>query len=269
LLTAEEDYHIAIHNTRRNIKKIRAAWRLIRFDLKEGDFENKNQFYRDEARRLSDLRDATALLETLQHLKKHYGSVVSEEAFAGLETWLHEERSELAESGEGRPPILGVVAENLRTKSAEINQFELPKDDWREGVVEGLRRVYRRGFRGSQINAANGAREEMHEWRKRAKYLRYHLEILQGVWPELFGTWASEMHRLTDQLGEYNNLAVLQQKLLSDPGTLAPAIIDTTLAISAQEQENFHQQAIRLGQLLYLERPGAFARRMAGYLSLF
>ncbi len=269
-LKEEGDYHLAIHNTRRNFKKIRAAWRLIRFDLGKEDFAAKNTFYRDQARRLSDLRDATALLESLENLKKHFGEVVSPEAFHELERWLQAERSELADTEEERPPVLLAIAEDLETGSAEVNKFKLHRH-WQEGVIDSLRQVYQRGRKGCLKNnsTASVAREDMHEWRKRVKYLRYHLEILESVWPEMFDPWATEMHRLTDFLGEYNNLAVLKDKLTEDPGLLSTAVVDTTLAIASQEQEEYHRKAAHLGQLLFAEKPKAFARRMGTYLELF
>lgn len=267
-LKEEEDYHLAIHNTRRNLKKIRAVWRLVRFDLEKEDFAAKNQFYRDQARHLSDLRDATALLETLELLRKHFGEAIAPEAFTALEGWLQEERAELADAGEERPAVLLQVAADLEANSEPTNAFKL-KGSWLEGLAGGLKRVYQRGRQGCGQNADALSREAMHEWRKRAKYLRYHLEILEGVWPEMFAPWAAEMHRLTDLLGEYNNLAVLKDKLTNDPGALPPAIVDTALAITSQEQEDLYQNAIHLGRLLFAEKPGAFSRRMIAYLELF
>ncbi len=56
------DRHETVHEVRKRCKEIRAALRLVRGVLPTYSAENAH--YRDAARRLSDIRDAQALVET-------------------------------------------------------------------------------------------------------------------------------------------------------------------------------------------------------------
>ena len=53
--------------------------------------------------------------------------------------------------------------------------------------------------------------ENFHAWRKRVKYTRFHLQILQPLWPDLMATLAREGDLLADNLGEEHDLALLEE----------------------------------------------------------
>src|SRR6185437_14657828 len=58
----------AIHGTRKDLKKARAALRLVREEVGEETFKRENRALRDAARLLSASRDAEVKLETLDAL---------------------------------------------------------------------------------------------------------------------------------------------------------------------------------------------------------
>lgn len=59
-----------IHKVRKHLKKLRALMRLVRDELESDVYKPNNVFYRDLGRQLSDLRDVTSLLETLELLRE-------------------------------------------------------------------------------------------------------------------------------------------------------------------------------------------------------
>ena len=59
----------AIHRARKRLKTVRAVLRLVRPELTTGVFERENTAFRDIGRRLSVVRDADALLETIEDLR--------------------------------------------------------------------------------------------------------------------------------------------------------------------------------------------------------
>ena len=66
----------AIHEARKNVKKIRGVLRLMRPELGE-IYGLENTFFRDVGRQLSQFRDAGATVETFDALRKKYrGEVV-------------------------------------------------------------------------------------------------------------------------------------------------------------------------------------------------
>ena len=67
----KNDRDEAIHEARKSIKKVRALLRLVSAEL-GGTYPRENARLRDIARRLSEFRDAFAIIETFDDLKKKY-----------------------------------------------------------------------------------------------------------------------------------------------------------------------------------------------------
>src|SRR5205085_153720 len=108
--------------------------------------------------------------------------------------------------------------------------------------------------------------ENLHEWRKQAKYLRYQLEILRPVWPERMGELADEADRMGDLLGDDHDLAVLRQLLTDDPGRFPEAgDREVLLALIDRRRAELEQEATLLGERFFQDRPRDFARPLKGY----
>src|SRR5919201_4778965 len=59
----------AVHEARKDMKKLRAVLRLARDELGDEVYRRENECFRDAGRRLSGVRDADVMLETLRGLK--------------------------------------------------------------------------------------------------------------------------------------------------------------------------------------------------------
>lgn len=264
-LTEEEDVHEGVHDARKRCKKIRAAWRLIRDDLGEEEYKTRNVWFRDTARLVSDMRDATAVIEALELLRSRFGDVVYKKAFNRVKEALDEKRKRHeAENKEKNPEQVRKVVERLRQAKQEVNEFVLQDRGW-DGVVHSIRRVYKRGYKAFHKVREQPSPEGIHEWRKRTKYLRYQLRLLKRVWPAMFNTWRDELHDLSDIQGDHHDMEELKSHL--DQLEEVPAtLLQTIKAIATQLQEERYVRAIPLGQKLYAEKPDAFASRMRQYL---
>ena len=73
----ERDKHI--HEARKATKRLRALVALVRRDLGDEVYALENQCYRGAGQRLSELRDATVLVETLDRLVESLGERCPEE----------------------------------------------------------------------------------------------------------------------------------------------------------------------------------------------
>src|SRR5436190_21840937 len=62
-----------VHETRRHLKKARAALRLARRGMDRGVFQVQDIALRDAGRLVSEIRDAEVRLETVQHLERLAG----------------------------------------------------------------------------------------------------------------------------------------------------------------------------------------------------
>jgi hypothetical protein len=63
-----------VHGARKRFKRVRAVVRLVREGLGERRYRRENACFRDAARPLSEVRDAHALVQTLDRLAEHYAT---------------------------------------------------------------------------------------------------------------------------------------------------------------------------------------------------
>lgn len=267
-LTKQPDIHEGVHDARRALKITRAAYRLIRLDLKKADFSQKNDFYSDIGRQLSELRDLTALLETLDIMEKKNPRMrnwKSNHAFRKA-VELRRNDSQDHNAPDQNIILLRKAAAHLLEHRERINQFQL-SNKFTRSVLASLRQVYARGFNAYKDCQKEQHPESMHEWRKRAKYLRYHFRMLRNVWPEIFTSFEKELHLLTDYLGDFNNLSVMRVHLNDSEYELKKSHRSTLLKEAIRHQDQLGQSALDLGVKLYTETPKAFERRMKAYFS--
>ena len=257
---AVEDPSECIHAARKDLKKLRAAVRLLRRELGDDLYRAENGRCREAGRLLSPSRDAEAKLETLEGLRQRFSGRL---APTDTSDWLDELRQErdvaVAAAREGDADSIGAALEAVEEGRARIETWPLQTDSWKL-VGPGIGRAYRRGRREMSRAAEDPSAANMHQWRKRAKDLWYHLRILRDARPEAFRDslkWADE---LADALGDHHDLAVLRDDLLRRDLPLAerPALV----AAIAERQEELADIAFDLGERLYAKKPKAFRRKM-------
>lgn len=74
----------AIHGARVSLKKLRALLRFARTKDNADVFRHENACYREAGKRLSEVRDATAMIEAFDQLTKHYADQLAPDAFAEM-----------------------------------------------------------------------------------------------------------------------------------------------------------------------------------------
>jgi CHAD domain-containing protein len=252
-----------VHEARKSLKKERALLRLVRGELGDDTYRAENTALRDAAARLSGLRDAQVGLLTLDRLAEPAAGHVPPETMERLRAALAADADGHAPTG--LPALAAAVAVELTDVRDHVKRWHLERDDW--GLVSGgLRRAYERGVAALADVEADPTVERLHEWRKRVKDLWYHARLLQPVWPEMMDAQAEQAHVLSELLGDDHDLAVLRERLVSDP-TLAgdaPGDLDPLIGVIDRRRADLIAQARLLGRRLYAERPKAFERRMKG-----
>jgi CHAD domain-containing protein len=235
----------AVHEARKDMKKLRAVLRLARDELGVEVYRRENECFRDAARRLSGVRDADVMLETLKTLDGSYPV---------LRNALKAHRRE-ARGGDHADEVIAVLA----AARDRVGEWPLERDDF-DALEPGLRRIYRRGRRAWQAVEEEATTEDLHEWRKREKDLWYHLTLFRDAWPEVLQATADEAHALSDRLGDDHDLAVLRDWTRENVGPVAG--FDEAVG---ERRLELQRDALQLGRRLYAERPGAFAARLRGY----
>jgi CHAD domain-containing protein len=258
---AKSDPATAVHEARKDLKKLRSVLRLVRHDLGEAAYRSENVRFRDAGRVLSGPRDAQVKLETLAALRERFGDRLTENATALFAHALEGERKRWADpEGLALDDAAGAI-EDGRTAIAE---WPLHADEW-SLLGAGLKRSYRRG-RNRYADVRDDAEDEaIHEWRKRVKDLWYQLRLVRNAKKSVLGEAADEVHRLSDLLGDHHDLAVLREDAVERRELFADGDLENLLDSISERQDELASDALALGERVYAEKPKAFERRIRSY----
>jgi CHAD domain-containing protein len=250
----------AIHEARKDMKKIRSAIRLVRDALGDDLYRRENHHYRDIGRELSGLRDAEVLVETLEGLAERFGPA-QDERYAGLRERFQQELQERREDGSREREMASAEAALIAGRG-RVEAWPLDGDGW-ELIAPGIHRSYRRGRKRLREVEREASDETLHEWRKRAKDLWYQLRLIRNVDPELIGSLADHAHDLSDHLGDDHDLALLREQVQRRAAAFAdPADQRHLLEQIDQRRGELQFAAISLGERIYDEKPKRFTKRL-------
>jgi CHAD domain-containing protein len=256
------DRQEAIHEARKCGKRLRALLRLARAGIGDEIYRRENAAIRDAARQASGLRDAEALLETYARLQTRFADEVDWRRLAGVRRTLVARREQLA--GDGTlPQRVEAFGEELRAVRDRLRSW--PLADLRfDDLAPGFERAYRRGRKAMRAIAADPSDERFHEWRKRTKDHRYHLELLRDLWPAQVKARRTEVRTLGDLLGDEHDLSVLRATLAAEDARFG-AGAGLLLDLARWQQEELRARMWPLGLRLFAERPKALVRRYRRY----
>ena len=258
-----EEKHEAVHEARKAFKKIRASLRLVRDHIDY--YQEENTWFRDRGREVSEVRDATAHFELLEVLKEQYGSELYENTFNDLHKELQQHREKLAEITFHEKDRLPELQQAVEEKVKKIPGWPIEIQNFDE-IRPSIKRVYKRGYKALQKSLESGEVKDFHEWRKRAKYLRYQIDILNRLWPQVFTVYEDELHDITDFTGTVNDIQNLQITVqnLDEPFSSRDEkmLFD---AITRKHEKSMKKHALLKGRKFYVDSPSDFCDRMEVY----
>lgn len=267
----EDPWDEGVHEARKAGKKIRAVARQCRDALGEG-YHHVNAQFRDATRLLADVRDAWAMLETADLLVEPdragaLGATTHAALRSALSARYRRLRAQARQEG-----LVEQSLEALAKAATDIDDWPLPDDLRAEDLRPSIERVYRRGrdgWRRARDGAARGRTgpvmtEQWHDWRKRAKYLRYQAELLSPSNPAVLTAMEEELHRLTDAIGTDHDLAVLTETVREEK-LVDPEVARSVAAAAQTLREAHRSQALEIAPGLYCEVPEVFADRLTAY----
>ncbi|MEQ8767325.1 MAG: CHAD domain-containing protein [Planctomycetota bacterium] len=250
-----------VHQVRKRCKKIRGLLRLVRVAMGE-QYRVENTAFRDEARKLSPIRDAQALTSTYDTLMERFDEQVDRSTFGPFRAAMTRRQKELSDRLADPAILLKEFREAMVCAKERVGSWRVAEGGF-DVVGDGLERTYSRGRQAMKKARDSRVDEDWHEWRKRVKYHWYHTRVLEGVWPRVLDRWSSEIKRLSDLLGDDHDLAVLENELvdgcLSEVGT--PRDRQVFAALGANRRADLQSEAVSLGAILYAESPGALRKR--------
>lgn len=267
----DRDRHEVVHEVRKNCKKLRGLLRLVRPRVPEL-YKDENKYFRDAAASLSGIRDAAAALESYDALLAGFSGVVDRQSLAPARRALTLHKQRLTEDVADLDMRLDAFGGRMHEARKRVSDWSLPVDDPDSGkrgfglLEGGLAKTYGRGRKAMDAAWENPGVETFHEWRKRAKYLRYQLRLLRPAWPRLLKRTRSELKTLGDLLGDDHDLAVLEEVMTEALGDDTDGKrIDVLQALMRQRSLELRAQAYWLGRRIYAEKPKAFCKRNGRY----
>jgi CHAD domain-containing protein len=242
----------AVHDARKSIKKTRALVRLARPALPAEVRRTENAALRDAGRLLSGTRDADVLRATLDDLAEREVGRVSQGSIALAHEILDRRVQDGADADGDAGGPAAAAAGALEAVVGRVEGWPLDDADaaaLRKGAVE----AYRRGREALTAVRRDPSVEALHDWRKRVKDLWYHQRLLRELWPAVLKAQAAETKRLSEDLGDDHDLAMLAAALGHD-SELGPLI--------AERRGELQAHALKLGERAYAESPKAVRRRL-------
>ncbi len=265
LTTTPEGPDEAVHDARKRFKKVRAVLRLVRDEVGSDVYKRENVCYRDAGRRLSDVRDSYVMIETVDKVTERYSDDLDGERYAGLREKLVAEHGTLKRQILDHDKALDEVADTIQKARQRVAGWPIENNDF-SAVSDGLKRVYKRGYKRLSRAYANPNPENFHEWRKRVKYLWYHTRILKSLWPDLLDELADQTHDLADYLGDNHDLAEFRHLLLDRPNLFeSESDMEDLVEAATQWQAELKVAAHQLGERIYVEKPKTFVKRIGNY----
>ncbi|HYN06306.1 MAG TPA: CHAD domain-containing protein [Vicinamibacterales bacterium] len=249
----------AIHRARKGLKKLRAVLRLVRSSVEPAIFARENAAFRDLGRRLSVVRDADLLVEVVKELRPERAPAAAFDRVVARS--LQHRRSvhrEFFEQGRA----LADLRQSLSEGRSRLRDW-IGSDITSRTILKGLERSYRRA--GDSFEAARRSEndERWHEWRKRSKDVWYHLRLIEGAWPPVFGAVVTRCGDLADRLGDDHDLVVIGHRLAElAPGAEAGRELSRLRALITRRREKLQAEARDTGRRLFDEKPRAFRRRV-------
>ncbi|MGB5834173.1 MAG: CHAD domain-containing protein, partial [Thiohalocapsa sp.] len=268
---ADRDRHEAVHEVRKNCKRVRGLLRLIRPPAPKL-YRVEKEHFRDAAASLSGIRDAEAALESYDALLDAFHDQVDRQTLAPVRRALTIYKQHLAENVTDLDARLDDFAERMREARGRVADWKIPAGDPTKAdggfklLGPGLAKTYRRGRKAMRASYDRPGIERFHDWRKRTKYLRYQLRLLRAAWPELLKPMRSDVKALSDLVGDDHDLAVLEQVLRQalTEGVDKDRVV-MLRALVRQRSSQLRDQAYWLGRRVYAEKPKAFCKRMGRY----
>jgi CHAD domain-containing protein len=257
-----EELDETVHAVRKRLKKVRAVLRLVRGELGSKTYHRENDSVRESAHPLRDLRDAQALIETLDKLTGQNNDQLSVRACADLRELLESRKQDLCRHFGTRDAAYKRVLRKLHQARVHSREWKLEGLDW-SVLRHGLQDVYVAGSQAFELASANRTAENLHEWRKQVKCFWYQLQVLRPVWKKVRDDLGRELDVLSETLGEDHDLALLNQLVRTEADARGrdAELVDLTIVIDDRRTE-LERAALDLGRRVYSHRPKTLMKQI-------
>ncbi len=199
-------HEAAVHQSRKNMKWVRAVLKLIA-DASGLDMMEEQRLCRDIGRQLSELRDADVMLLTLRQLVLASGAALERKDVAELEHKLEARRARLLDAGAFDTAFVQRIRDELGELARDLTRRPAPTLD-----ADGIRHVVEATKAdAAAVFAMLVTRTHIEQWhtlRKKVKREYYQRSLLAA---QEDADRVAQLDRLGELLGWQQDLAVLRK----------------------------------------------------------
>jgi len=261
---SDVDLEMVVHEVRKRCKASRGLARLVKPALGD-DFGTFDRTVRDAADQLSTLRDAHAVLATLDALlaTSPHDAVLQAMCERQAATSSDASRAGTSDSDDRIATARALLAD----ARAMSQQWKIPRGFYTPEA--GILAAYRQGRSALRRVRSDPTDRRLHEWRKSVKYLWYQIQLVHDAAPSVLDPLVDRLDHLAEALGDDHDLTVLVEVLdAHDDRDAPPGQVEHVRELARQRQEALRERALRSGATIYAEPDHAFAHRISRYWRL-
>jgi hypothetical protein len=251
---------VDVHDARQEIKRSRAALRLLRAAMAVATYRREDAALRSAAHVLNAARDARVLLRTLESLRRRRVALGKDKAAAALARMLHRSQAQAQQQLHRQPELLAAARGTLQQVQLRARRWRVGRHGWTR-LGPGFTRIYRAGRRAAHAAHRRPDTLMLHEWRKQVQYLWHALQILKLLQSKAPPKLVRLARGLADYLGEEHDLALLQSTVVAF-GRSHEQLSEPLLAAIERRRRSLRSKATASGKRLYAAKPQAMAARM-------
>lgn len=255
--------HVFIHESRKNIKKIRAVLRLVRHEIGEEKYQELNAFYSEAGQQVAMLRDDTSIIELLENFKLAIKSPTLKRSIQkSIRLTVKKREKEFAEFHKNKQDTR--LSKSLLNITEELNRLNIHGNP-EIFILQSVGKVHQNTIKRMNLAEKEGSKEAYHNWRKQVKYLMFQMMLLKNAWPLFFEAYIAELDKLQKLLGKLHDLDILNSLVVEGTLlTLDKKQKEALLRYIYPHRASLKKQVHLVGRQVFAERSPAFAQRLLG-----
>lgn len=252
-----------VHETRKHLKKARAALRLVKKEIGRGLFKRQDRCVRNVGRLISEIRDAEVRLQTVRQLQGLTGRH-KRRSYQTVEEMLTLELANfIAAFADWQTQAIPM----LESVCHEIDRWPVDQLDCQQ-LRCAVQQTYKCGRKALAKAKATSTAEDFHALRSEAKQLWYQLRILRPIHPVVLKNLADELHAVGDLLGRAHDLGFLGDRLSQERGNSQfEREGQQLLALIEASGSDLQRAAAELAERFFAERARDFGARISAWLN--
>ena len=254
-----------VHQARKCLKKARAVVELLKRADTSGAGKDRHRL-QAAGRILSALRDADAVISTLDRVGREFPERLSEHTLARVRReFARARKRRIADARKHR--CVAHVADTLRGVRRSTAKWAIPKVALLD-LPQLVKASYRAARKAMRLARRTAHASDLHLWRTRVKTVWYQLRLLQASAAAL-RPLIGDLKKLETFLGEHHDLSVLRSGIAKEP-SLRRAVggeLTQLTELSTTMQGRLSRQALDIGRRLLAAKPKEFSRAVRDALS--